>query len=109
MAQVKQVVILTAAEAELLDATAYYNQQSEGLGFEFAAEVQRTIERIIRYPLAWNPLSKRTRRCRTNRFPYGVVYQIRDKELLIVSIMHMKREPNSWRNRLSRPQKGNLG
>jgi hypothetical protein len=50
MAQVEQIIILTAAEAELLDATAYYNQQSEGLGFEFAAEVQRTIERIIRHP-----------------------------------------------------------
>jgi plasmid stabilization system protein ParE len=108
MAQVKQVIILAAAEAELLDGVAYYNQQSEGLGFEFAAEAQRTIERIIRYPLAWNPLSKRTRRCRTNRFPYGVIYQIRIEELLIVSIMHMKREPDSWRNRLSRPQEGNL-
>ena len=43
MAQVKQGVILAAAEAELLDGVAYYNQQSEGPGFEFAAEVQRTI------------------------------------------------------------------
>jgi hypothetical protein len=32
MAQVKQIIILAAAEAELLDGVAYYNQQSEGQG-----------------------------------------------------------------------------
>jgi len=50
------------AEAELLDAVAYYNSQSEGLGYEFAAEVKRTIERIVQYPDAWTQFSIRTRR-----------------------------------------------
>ena len=62
---------LDPADAEFVDAIAYYNLQSEGLGYEFAAEVKRTIGRILQYPEAWTPLSKRTRRCRTNRFPYG--------------------------------------
>ncbi len=35
------VEILEAAEIELIDAVAYYNSESEGLGFEFAAEVAR--------------------------------------------------------------------
>jgi hypothetical protein len=91
---------LTAAEDELRDAIAWDNEQSEGLGFDFASEVLRTLDRIIRYPQAWAPLSSRTRRCRTNRFPYGVIYQIRKDWILIVSIMHMKREPNSRRSYL---------
>jgi hypothetical protein len=62
---------LVPAEAELLDAVDYYNSQSEGLGYEFALEVKRTKERIIQYPEAWPQISKRTRRCRTNRFPHG--------------------------------------
>jgi hypothetical protein len=53
VAQVKKIILLSAAEAELLDAVAFYNEQSEGLGFEFAAEVHRTIQRIIRYPAAF--------------------------------------------------------
>lgn len=88
------------AEAELLDAVAYYNSQSEGLGYEFAAEVKRTIERIVQYPDAWTQLSIRTRRCRTNRFPYGVIYQIRSETLLIVAVMHLSRNPQLWQDRI---------
>lgn len=91
---------LAPAEAELLEAVAYYNSQSEGLGYEFAAEVKRTIGRIVQYPEAWTQLSNRTRRCRTNRFPYGVIYQIRSETLLIVAVMHLSRHPQSWQDRV---------
>ena len=80
---------------ELIDASSYYNIQSEGLGFEFAAEVKKTIERIIQHPEAWTKLSKRTRRCRTNRFPYGVIYQIKEETILIVAVMHLSRDPQT--------------
>ena len=63
-----QVRILAPAEAELLDAVAYYNSEGEGLGYEFAAEIRRTIARIIEHPNAWTAISKHTRRCRLNRF-----------------------------------------
>jgi len=95
-----KVEILETAEMELIDAVAYYNSESEGLGFEFAAEVARTINRILAYPMAWTALSKRTRRCRTNRFPYGVLYQIRGDVMLIVAVMHLRRNPHSWQKRL---------
>ena len=94
------VAFLAPAYAELTDAIEYYNEQSEGLGFEFAVEVQRTIERIVQYPDAWTPLSRRTRRCRMSRFPYGIVYQIRAEAILIVAVMHLRRPPDSWKARL---------
>jgi hypothetical protein len=61
---------LAPAAAEFSEAVAYYESRREGLGSEFAAEVRRTIDRVLQYPDAWAPLSPRTRRCRTNRFPY---------------------------------------
>ena len=95
-----KIAFLPPARAELTDAISYYNNQSEGLGYEFAAEVKRTLERIVQYPDAWLKLSKRTRRCRTNRFPYGVIYQVRKETLLIVAVMHLSREPETWKSRL---------
>ncbi|MCK4393761.1 type II toxin-antitoxin system RelE/ParE family toxin [Candidatus Bipolaricaulota bacterium] len=94
------VDFLDPAEAEFVDAIAYYNTQSEGLGYDFAAEVKRTIGRIVQYSDAWASLSQRTRRCRTNRFPYGVVYQVRGDTILIVAVMHLHKHPGSWKSRL---------
>ena len=95
-----KVEILAPAEAELLEAVSYYNEQSEGLGYEFAAEVRQTIGRIVQFPDAWHKLSVRTRRCRTKRFPYALVYQVRGDLILIVAIMHLRRHPDTWKSRL---------
>jgi toxin ParE1/3/4 len=95
-----KVEFLDPAEDEFLDAVGYYNREGEGLGYKFAAEVGRTIGRIIEYPNAWASLSRRTRRCRTNRFPYGVVFQVRSDIILIVAVMHLHRDPESWKDRL---------
>ncbi len=99
-----EIIFLPPAKTELTDATSYYNMQSEGLGYEFAAEVKRTLERIVQYPDAWFKLSKRTRRCRTNRFPYAVIYQVRQDILIIVAVMHLSREPETWKSRLKQKE-----
>lgn len=95
-----KVEFLAEAKGELIDTIKYYNGESEGLGFEFAAEVSRTVLRIFEYPTAWTSISKRTRRCRTNRFPYGIIYQSREDMILVVAVMHLHRHPYSWRKRL---------
>jgi len=65
-------------------------------------EIKKTLERISQYPNAWFKLSNRTRRCRTNRFPYGVIYQVRKNILLIVAVMHLSREPETWKSQLKK-------
>jgi plasmid stabilization system protein ParE len=96
----KNYDFLEPAQIELEEGVRYFNQQQAGLGYEFMQEVAAAIDRILKFPEAWNPLSKRTRRCRTKRFPYGVVYQIRGDRILVVAIMHLHRKPFYWRNRV---------
>lgn len=54
------------------------------------------MARIVAQPQAWTPLSRRIRRCRTHRFPYGLFYQMRADEILIVSVMDLRRDPKRW-------------
>ncbi len=96
-----RIEFLDPAKRELVDAIAYYNEQSEGLGYRFAAEVRRTLSRIVQYPHAWPLISKRTRRCRTIGFPYGIIYQLSEDAIFVVAVMHLHRHPDSWRSRLS--------
>ena len=91
---------LEPAQMELEEGVKYYNERRAGLGYDFAKEVADTIARILKYPEAWTKLSKRTRRCRTKRFPYGVVYQIRGDRILVVAVAHLRRKPWYWRDRV---------
>jgi plasmid stabilization system protein ParE len=95
-----RVEFLAPAASEFSEAVAYYESQREGLGSEFVAEIRQTILRILEYPDACAPLSQTTRRCLTNRFPYGIIYQTRGDVLLVVAVMHLHRNPESWRTRL---------
>jgi len=97
-----EVKFLEVAETELMEAVKYLNEQSEGLGFEFAAEIKQTINRIIQYPNAWTEISQRTRRCRTSRFPYGLIYQVREDMILIIAVMHLRKHPETWKSRLKK-------
>jgi len=87
------------AETEFLEAIDYYENCDEGLGLEFSREIFATITRIVRFPRAWSPFSKRSRRCLCKRFPYGIVYRIADEEVVIYAVMQLNREPGYWENR----------
>lgn len=97
------VAFLEPAAQEFYEAIAFYDIQRSQLGQEFAKEVQDTIDRIKQNPEAWTTVSasKRARRCLTNRFPYGIIYQIRQDTLLIVAVWHLRRRPQAWQKRLS--------
>ncbi|MEI6351522.1 MAG: type II toxin-antitoxin system RelE/ParE family toxin [Verrucomicrobiota bacterium] len=68
----------SAALQELREALLYYETAENGLSSQFLDEVEAAVARIVATPEAWRKLSRRTRRCRTHRFPFGLIYQIRE-------------------------------
>ena len=93
------VEFLKPAEAELEAAVDWYNQQTPGVGEDFRAEVGRAIERILTFPDGWQKIARRTRRCRTRKFPYGVMYQVLADRIVIVAVAHLSRKPGYWDDR----------
>lgn len=87
------------AKKEFLEAISYFEGVRAGLGLEFSKEVFSTIQRIIYFPLAWSKFSENTRKCLTNRFPFGVIYQIIEGGILIVAVMQLNRKPDYWKER----------
>jgi hypothetical protein len=65
--------LLPPATLELREAARSYEDRVAGPGFDFIGEVRAAIRRIITHPEAWFALDKGIRRCRTNRFPYGII------------------------------------
>lgn len=91
----------TAAQAELEEAAAWYELQRQGLAAEFLEEFDKGVRQISELPHAWKPVGIRTRQYRLNRFPYGIVYQVREDAILIVAVAHLHRRPGYWRQRLT--------
>lgn len=88
------------AESEFNDSITYYDSQKEDLGMEFTEEVDSTIQRILQYPFAWTKITRACRRCLTKRFPFGVIYSIKEDIIYIIAIMPLSRKPGYWENRL---------
>jgi hypothetical protein len=88
------------AKQEFADAVDNYDASAPGLGNDFIAAVDEAIARIDKFPLAWPQLSANTRRCRTSRFPYGVIYPLIEQKIFIVAVMHLHRAPGYGRNRV---------
>jgi toxin ParE2 len=95
-----RINFLEIAKFELDYAIEYYNHESTGLGDGFLTEILNVLDRIGQFPEAWHPYSKRTRRCQTRRFPYGVIYQIRGNEILVVAVANLHRKPDYWKDRV---------
>ncbi len=91
---------ITPASDELRQAAFYYNEKVLGLGLEFLDETDRAVERILKNPQAWRKISPNHRRCRTKRFPYALVYAIESDLIIIVSVMHLHRHPDAWKDNL---------
>lgn len=96
----KPIVLHPAAEAEMRVTAGYYHNCQPGLGDQFLDEVLMAAERIKHNPAAWPEISGNIRRCLLNRFPFGLLYRMEDTRIYLLAVMHLRREPNYWRNRV---------
>jgi len=88
------------AAEEFAEAVRYYNGERPGLGFELAGEVRNAIKRIKKYPESWPEIAPDIRKCIVNRFPYSILYCLESGLVLVIALMHMKRMPGYWKNRI---------
>ena len=89
-----------SADTEFDEVIRYYEECEPGLGLELAEEVYSAIGRVSEYPDAWSPVSQNTRRCLVNRFPFGVIFQVKDGMLRIIAVANLHRRPGYWRDRI---------
>jgi plasmid stabilization system protein ParE len=91
-----RVVFRASAGAQVVDAQAWYDNQRQGLGAEFARSLESAINRVVRNPLAAPVVHQDVRRVLLKRFPYSVFYMVEGDALLVLSCMHTRRAPLNW-------------
>ncbi len=95
-----QLIFLTIARDELAEIKHYYNLQQMGLGDAFQREAQAATKLILERPLAWQVEIEPARRFVLNKFPFKMVYVVKNNLVLVVAIMHQHRLPDYWIDRI---------
>ena len=91
---------LPAAEAELLKEVAYYSIARDGLGIKFELAVENAVKMALANPGGGRSSNKGTRRWLVKGFPFSVVYRATSVEFLVVAVVHHRRKPGYWADRI---------
>ena len=91
---------LILAQRELDEAVAWYNEQAAGSGQEFLDELDRVVRRAVTFPMSCPEIEPGVRRCLLARFPYGLIYGVDRKTIVVVAVAHLHREPRYWVDRI---------
>jgi toxin ParE1/3/4 len=96
---VKPVRFHDAARAELLTEVLYYAKISPKLGEGLAAAVEQATQLAAEFPEMGSPHRFGTRRVFPKKFPFSIVYVVREAEVYILALAPFRRKPSYWSSR----------
>lgn len=87
------------AEQELTEAEVWYHERSPIAAHAFALEFDHAIRSIAEAPLQWPKGMRGEHRFVLDRFPYTVLYRVRDDHVFVTAVAHQSRRSGYWRHR----------
>jgi plasmid stabilization system protein ParE len=95
-----RIEFLGVAEAELEDAVDWYELQSKNAAPLFVLVLDNLLERIKENPRLFPVVYMEMRKASLPNYPYSIIYEIHDPDVvLILGIVHQKRDPEHWLKR----------
>lgn len=95
-----EIIVHQEADEEIKAAAIYYESLQPGLGEAFLQELTEGFAQVQKNPLAWEIFDDPIRRYLLRRFPYGIVYRLAPDQILILAVMHLRRKPGYWQERV---------
>jgi plasmid stabilization system protein ParE len=96
---VVDIAFLPAAEADYLEANAWYQERSAKASAGFQAAVEVALQAIAKTPERWTTCDERHRFYVLRRYPYSIIYRIEEAGVLVVALAHSSRSPSYWQGR----------
>lgn len=88
-----KLVFRPLATIEILEAYDWYELQKEGLGSDFLEELDRFIQQLLINPHTHSFYEATIRQGKINRFPYVVVYEVFETDIIVYSVFMAKQDP----------------
>lgn len=97
----RKIIIRPEAEVEAQAAFDWYEEQSDGLGFEFLRAIDACLSGVARNPLAYTIVHQpNVRRALVRRFPFALFYLADDDAIVVIAVFNVKRHPIDWLRRV---------
>lgn len=93
-------VIHEDAQAEYVESFVWYHERGNHIAEAFEREVEHALGALQETPDRWPVYAGTWRRILLRRFPFGIVYGVMDDQIVVIAIMHTRRKPGYWKNRL---------
>ena len=89
-----------AAEQDIAEAIAWYDEKEPSLGDEFLSEVIACFERASSKPIGYPTTYRTFNRALVRRFPYAVHFRVEGTDIVVFAVYHPRRNTESLRKRL---------
>ncbi|HQO02926.1 MAG TPA: type II toxin-antitoxin system RelE/ParE family toxin [Spirochaetota bacterium] len=94
------IIVIPEAEQDILSAFSWYEEKRTGLGHDFLLNLEAGLEVIVRDPYIFPVEYKQTRKHLIKRFPYIIVYVIDKNHVIVLAVLHGRRNPDLVENRI---------
>ncbi|HYE29800.1 MAG TPA: type II toxin-antitoxin system RelE/ParE family toxin [Methylomirabilota bacterium] len=88
------------AARDVEEASAFYEARDTEVAARFLQELNAVIERARLRPLLFRVVRANVRRALLRRFPYALLFVLKDELVVIIGVAHLSRMPTFWVNRL---------
>jgi plasmid stabilization system protein ParE len=93
------IVLREEAEEDIREAREWYQAQRSGLGDEFIAELDASLQRLQVAPGRYPKVHGDLRRALLRRFPYAIYFSATSNDVLVFGVLHQRRSPAVWQRR----------
>lgn len=85
------------ATIEIIEAYDWHEMRRAGLGIEFLLELEKFYTTLLLNPDSYSYFEKPVRQGVINRFPYTVVYEVFNQNIVIYSVFMFRQDPDKKR------------
>ena len=96
------IIVRSDVWIDIESAMDWYEHEVFGLGQRFFQSFEHTTFKIVENPYHYSFITKQVRRCPVKKFPYSVLYIVKENNIYLLAVVHRRRSNAYIRKRIKR-------
>lgn len=87
------MLVSAAAKTDLAEIVDWYESKDGMLAANFETQAKAAFNLLMQHPHAFAVTKNRVRKINLHHFPYSIFYEMKQKDILVLAILHSSRYP----------------